>query len=173
MLFISHSGILSLACKWSCSRVGKEVLAPGHEKIWFTKREEGAEVVYKVLLEGTQWRLKVWEPFISSFLCMHICSAFLVRWRGFGFTVWTAARILGEHWRNLPTKCGRALKRCWAQHERRRFVRANNCPWCSEWALQKTPAWCVWSQNFKMSWEGGIVSREHLQRWWVGWLHHG
>lgn len=110
MLFISRSGILSLACKWSCSRVGKELLAPGHEKIWFTKKGEGAEVVYKVLLEGTQWRLKVWEPFISSFLFMHVCSAFLVRWRGLGFTVWTAARILGEHWRNLPTKCGKGFE---------------------------------------------------------------
>lgn len=57
--------------------MGKELLAPGHEKIWFTKRGEGAEVVYKVLLEGTQWRLEVWEPFISSVLWMHICSAFL------------------------------------------------------------------------------------------------
>lgn len=34
--------------------MGKELLAPGHKKIWFTKRGEGAEVVYKVLLEGTQ-----------------------------------------------------------------------------------------------------------------------
>lgn len=77
MLFISPSGILSLARKWSCSRVGKELLAPGHIKIWFAERGEGAEVVYKVPLEGIQWRLKVWEPFISSFLCMHVCSAFL------------------------------------------------------------------------------------------------
>lgn len=34
--------------------MGKELLAPGHEKIWFTKRGEGVEVVDKVLLEGTQ-----------------------------------------------------------------------------------------------------------------------
>lgn len=173
MLFISPSGILSLACKWSCSRVGKELLAPGHEKIWFPEGGEGAEVVYKVLLEGPQWRLQGWEPFISSFLCVHVCSAFLLSWRGFGFKVWTATRILGESWRNLPTKCGKALKRCWAQHERRHLVRANSHPCWREGALQKTPAWSVWRQNFKMSSEGGTVSSEHLQAWWVGWLHHG
>lgn len=161
MLFISPSGILSLACKWSCSRVGKEFLAPGHKKIWFPEGGEGAEVVYKVLLEGLQWRLQGWEPLISSFPCVHVCSAFLLGWRGFGFKVWTAARILGESWRNLPTKCGKALKGCWAQHERRCFV------WVKitrdgENGLCKTPPWSVWRQNFKMSSERGTESSEHL-----------